>query len=110
MIHYQRAQQDTHRLPLNSVISHCYLYQLPVDKRALAVGFHSSLHGEQPAVAPGSLGDAPRVPLLPSLTILQGGDRLCLGAEVAVPDVVGGLHSQFVGGERVQAVERGKQG
>lgn len=115
MIHYQRAQQDTLGLPVNSAISHCYLCQLPMDKTTLAVGFHCSPHGEHPAVGPGALWSSYPSVVSPmclspsSLTILQGRDRLCLRAEVAVPDVVGGLHSQFVRGERVQAVEWGKQ-
>lgn len=58
----------------------------------------------------GAPSDAPRCLSSLPLTILQGGDCLCLGAEVAVPDVIGGLHPQFVGGERVQAVEWGEQG
>ena len=38
----------------------------------------------------------------PLLTILQRGDRLCLGAEVTVPNVVGGLQTQLIGGEGPQ--------
>ena len=38
----------------------------------------------------------------PLLTILQRGDCLRLGAEVAVPNVVGGLQTQLVGGEGPQ--------
>lgn len=42
------------------------------------------------------------------LTVLQRGHRLRLHAEDAVPDVVGGQHSELVGGERLQPADRGQ--
>lgn len=88
-----------------------------MNKSTMDVEF--SLHGpsgEHIALGPanwGALGSAhptamPPAPRSSSLTILQGRDRLSLRAEVAVSDVVGCSHSQFVRGERVQAVERKK--
>ena len=90
-----------------------------MNKTALDVEF--SLHS--PSVEhiaagpanPGALGSAhpaamPPACLSSSLTILQSCDRLSLCTEVTVSDVVGCLHSQFVRGERVQAVECKKYG
>lgn len=42
----------------------------------------------------------------PLLTVLQRGYRLCLRAEVTVPNVIGGLQAQLVGGEGPQPETR----
>lgn len=81
-----------------------------MNKTALAVEFSLHSPSEEHIAAgpanPGALGSAhPPVCLPSSLTVLQRGDRFGLRTEVTVSDVVGGFHSQFVRGERVQAGE-----